>query len=257
MGNIVENLIYVIGVLLAAFIYAQTDSMILAIIVCILLLIVGLAVKSAIQSKNRGKAENAMSAYSSVKGFNELTKLAEAPSMHLSKLSAQGVKVAFIGKWKHTEIEKTTGIITPDLCFVKIKNTVLKQDSGVDFVEAKKFAKHVQFQIEKYEYKISGRCEMDVEKAAMLGHGLGGVGAGISAAANAAKINSEGGLLVHQTMTAYNIILSTPGQESILEELYLAEGGKLTKVEMPSKMDKKTANNIVSRLNAVLNGLNK
>lgn len=47
------------------------------------------------------------------------------------------------------------------------------------------------------------------------------------------------------------------GQESILEELYLTEGGKLIKVEIPSRMDKKTANNIVLRLNAVLNGLNK
>ena len=160
-------------------------------------------------------------------------------------------------EWKHTEIEKTTGIITPDFCFVKFKNTVLKQDSGVDFVESSKFAKDVQFQIEMYEYKISGRCEMDVEKAAMLGHGLGGVGAGISAAANAAKINSEGGLLVHQNMKAYNIILITPGQESILEEIYLDEGGKLTKVDIPRRMDKKTANNIVSRLNAILTGLNK
>lgn len=257
MGKKVDNLIYVICAISGVFIYVQTDSMILTILVGVLSLIVGMEVKSAIQSKNRRKAENTMSAYSSVKGFNELTNLAEAPSMHLNELSAQGVKVAFIGRSEYTETEKTTGIITPDFCYVKFKKTVLTQDSGVDFVEAKRFAKDVQFQIEKYEYKISGHCEMDVEKAAMLGHGLGGVGAGISAAANAAKINSEGGLLVHQTMTAYNIILLTPGQESILEELYLTEGGKLIKVEIPSRMDKKTANNIVLRLNAVLNGLNK
>ena len=67
---------------------------------------------------------------------------------------------------------------------------------------------------------------------------------------------------IHRVKTGTNIKETysdeeLSGQESILEELYLTEGGKLIKVEIPSRMDKKTANNIVLRLNAVLNGLNK
>ena len=72
-------------------------------------------------------------------------------------------------------------------------------------------------------------------------------------AANAAKINSEGGLTVHQKMTAFHIYLITPGQETLVQEIYLSENGKLSKVEIPSKMDKKTANNLASRLNLAKN----
>ena len=50
-------------------------------------------------------------------------------------------------------------------------------------------------------------------------------------------------------MTAYHIYLITPGQETLVQEIYLSENAKLSKGEIPSKMDKKTANDLASRLN--------
>lgn len=261
IGNKVEKMIYGIGILLGLYIYKQTDRLILSVIVIMIFVIIGRKVKRTIQSKNRENAKNAMRAYSGAEDFQELIKMAGAPSRHLSKLYAQGVKVVFTGRWEEDKSKKTTGIITPDFCYVKIcnrKKTKAEEDAGVDFVEAKNLSGDVQVRIEKYEYQISSHTEMDVESAALIGNALGGTGAAISAAAHAAKVNSEGGKLVHQTMKAYNVILSTPGQESILEGLYLADGKKLTKVEIPCTIRKKaTARDIVSRLNTVLSSLNK
>ena len=54
-------------------------------------------------------------------------------------------------------------------------------------------------------------------------------------------------------MTAFHIYLITPGQETLVQEIYLSENGKLSKIKIPSKMDKKTANDLASRLNLAKN----
>lgn len=248
------NAILVAGVAFALYLYSVTDSMLLAVVVCIISLIIQMVVESSIQSKNRGKAAEKIASYGDNTQVNRIMKLAESPSPNLNTLYMMGARILFKGKPRYIEHEATTGVITSQFCYLKNHYSLMNKDTGVDFVEATDLTAKANFVTEKYEYTISGRTAMDVQGAAILGNALGGIGAAASAAANAAEINSQGGLVVHQKMTAYHILLVTPGQETLIEELYLTEKGKLTKVDLPGKMDKKTANDIVSRLNAAKNG---
>lgn len=253
MEHKLRTVIIAVGITLAIILACLTRSVILPAVIIVISIVVGLSAAKTKQSKNREKAAIRIKAYSDSPEFQKLIMLAADPSMNLNAMYKRGVKIAFYGKKMDTGIEKATGIVTADFCY--IRNVIEKNKSGIDFVESKNFSTDVQFQAEKYEYKVSGHCQMDVEKAARLGSGLGGLGAGVSAAVNAAKINSEGGLLVQQNMTAYNIVLSTPGQDSVIEGLYLIEDGKLKKVNFPETMDRKIATEIAERANAVLHSL--
>jgi len=66
-----------------------------------------------------------------------------------------------------------------------------------------------------------GTVMMDVQEAARIGNGLGGIGASASAAANAMKINSEGGLKVEHKITVHRLICRVSDAEIMINSLWV------------------------------------
>ena len=92
---------------------------------------------------------------------------------------------------------------------------------------------------------------MDVGQAAMIGSGLGGIGAGAYSAAQAAKINSEGGLKVQHDVKINRISYRTPDIDVEIQKLWI--DGEETKVPTYRKDTQELCNQLNSRIGAVRN----
>ena len=105
--------------------------------------------------------------------------------------------------------KRIVGAITNDICCV-----VSEDGSVIDYYFAP-YRLTNPFAVIKEKEKQRNTVMMDVQEAARIGNGIGGIGAAASAAANASKINSQGGLRVEHNVTAHHLFFITEADKEI------------------------------------------
>lgn len=192
----------------------KIDSALLGTAVILAILVIGVGILAIIDRKRTRKLNESI--YNS-----EDKKLATSLRRYLTKFAddknvyRNDVLIAFEGFGGHLEMKPLYGVITKEcVCICDKKNNFVHFYKG-------NLKEHISFAKFKEKIQRKGKTMMDVDRAARIGNGLGGLGGAAYSAAKAMEANANGGIDVTYSDKVDKFSIRMPKFEAEIQTLYV------------------------------------